>query len=144
MAKIEVARRRGRTIDGHAPGLTGSAARRYAEAGIDNDHECATREEAEDKLAAGMHLIIREGSAAKNFDALHPLIDHFPGQIMFCTDDLHPDDLVAGHIDRVAARAIQAVMIALMFYARPVSIRYSTTGCRSVSCESATAWMPLR
>jgi len=107
MAKIEVARRRGRTIDGHAPGLTGSAARRYAEAGIDNDHECATREEAEDKLAAGMHLIIREGSAAKNFDALHPLIDHFPGQIMFCTDDLHPDDLVAGHIDRVAARAIQ-------------------------------------
>ncbi|KAF0285557.1 adenine deaminase [Spiribacter sp. SSL99] len=108
MAKIEVARRWGRTIDGHAPGLTGAAARDYADAGIHNDHECATREEAEAKLAAGMHLVIREGSAAKNLDALHPLIDRFPGQIMFCTDDLHPDDLVTGHIDRIAARAIQA------------------------------------
>jgi adenine deaminase len=108
MAKIEVARRWARTVDGHAPGLTGSAAHRYADAGIHNDHECATREEAEDKLAAGMQLVIREGSAARNFDALSPLIEHYPEQIMFCTDDLHPDDLVAGHIDRIAARAIQA------------------------------------
>ncbi|RZU98289.1 adenine deaminase [Spiribacter vilamensis] len=108
MAKIDIAKQRGRRVDGHAPGLTGDAARRYADAGIDNDHECATREEAEAKLAAGMHLVIREGSAAKNFAALHPLIDSYPQQIMFCTDDLHPDDLVAGHINRLCARAIAA------------------------------------
>ena len=108
MAKIDIARQRGRTVDGHAPGLTGDAAHRYASAGIDNDHECATREEAEAKLAAGMHLVIREGSAAKNFAALHSLIDTHPHRIMFCTDDLHPDDLVAGHIDRLCARAIAA------------------------------------
>lgn len=108
MAKIDIAKERGRRVDGHAPGLTGDAAQRYADAGIDNDHECATREEAESKLAAGMHLVIREGSAAKNFAALHPLFDSHPQQIMFCTDDLHPDDLVAGHINRLCSRAIAA------------------------------------
>ena len=108
MDKIAVAKRLGRTVDGHAPGLSGDAAQRYADAGIDNDHECATRGEAEDKLAAGMWISIREGSAARNFEALHGLLDTHPQRIMFCTDDLHPDDLAAGHINGIAARAIAA------------------------------------
>lgn len=108
MDKIAVARRFGRTVDGHAPGLRSDAAQCYADAGIDNDHECATRAEAEDKLAAGMWISIREGSAARNFEALHELLDTHPQRIMFCTDDLHPDDLAAGHINVIAARAIAA------------------------------------
>lgn len=106
MAKIEAARRRGMPVDGHAPGLRGAEARRYAEAGITTDHECFTLEEARDKIAAGMHILIREGSAARNFDALHPLIGTHPERVMFCSDDKHPDDLLLGHIDRLAARAV--------------------------------------
>lgn len=105
MAKIAAAHKRGLPVDGHAPGLRGDAARRYAAAGISTDHECVTIEEAEDKIAAGMKIMIREGSAARNFDALHPLIARSPDKIMFCTDDCHPDDLVTGHINRLAARA---------------------------------------
>lgn len=107
MDKIEVAKSRGCRVDGHAPGLKGSDAQNYAAAGIHNDHECSSIEEAEDKLAAGMDIIIREGSAAKNLDALWPLIDRYPDRIMFCTDDLHPDDLVLGHVNRIAAGAIR-------------------------------------
>lgn len=105
MAKIEAALRLGMPVDGHAPGLRGEEARRYAEAGIGTDHECFSLEEARDKIAAGMSILIREGSAARNFDALHPLISEYPGRVMFCSDDKHPDDLFLGHMDRLAARA---------------------------------------
>lgn len=105
MAKIAAAQQRGLPIDGHAPGLRGEEARRYAAAGITTDHECVSLAEAEDKIAAGMTIIIREGSAARNFAALHPLLSKHPGRIMFCTDDCHPDDLQIGHINTLAARA---------------------------------------
>ncbi|MDD5297295.1 MAG: adenine deaminase [Rhodocyclaceae bacterium] len=106
MAKIKAARSRGLPVDGHAPGLTGEAARRYAAAGIGTDHECFSLPEAEDKIAAGMHILIREGSAARNFDALHPLISRHSERLMFCSDDKHPDDLAAGHINQLVARAV--------------------------------------
>jgi len=104
--KIAIARQLGRRIDGHAPGLRGDDARRYAAAGIETDHECVTLDEALDKIAAGMMILIREGSAAKNFEALAPLLKTHPDRVMLCTDDLHPDALVAGHIDRLVARAV--------------------------------------
>lgn len=106
MAKIEVARRLGKPIDGHAPGLRGDEARRYIEAGISTDHECFTAAEALDKIRCGMKILIREGSAAKNFDALIDLIGQYPDFIMFCSDDKHPDSLVAGHINQLVKRAI--------------------------------------
>jgi adenine deaminase len=106
MAKIAAAIRRGKPVDGHAPGLKGDEARRYASAGISTDHECFTLEEAVHKLEAGMKVIIREGSAARNFDALHPLFHHWAGRLMFGSDDKHPDDLLLGHINALAARAL--------------------------------------
>lgn len=107
MEKIAAAHAYGKPIDGHAPGLRGASAAAYARAGITTDHECVTLDEALDKIAAGMHILIREGSAARNFDALHPLLGMYPQRVMFCTDDLHPDALVAGHINRIVARAVQ-------------------------------------
>lgn len=106
MAKIAAAIRRGKPVDGHAPGLTGDDARRYASAGISTDHECFTLEEAVHKLEAGMKVIIREGSAARNFDALHPLFHQWAGRLMFGSDDKHPDDLLLGHINALAARSV--------------------------------------
>lgn len=106
LAKLDLARRRGLPVDGHAPGLRGEDARRYAACGISTDHECSSLEEAMDKLGAGMKILIREGSAARNFDALHPLIASHPRRVMLCSDDKHPDDLARGHIDRLAARAV--------------------------------------
>ncbi|OYV17463.1 MAG: adenine deaminase [Methylococcaceae bacterium NSM2-1] len=106
LAKLELAKRYGCPIDGHAPGLTGEDLRRYADAGISSDHECSSLTEAEAKLAAGLSILIREGSAARNFEALHPLISQFPDKVMFCSDDKHPDDLVSGHINLLAARAV--------------------------------------
>jgi adenine deaminase len=106
MAKLALARERGYPVDGHAPGLQGDAARHYSAAGISTDHECYSIEEARDKIAAGMVVQIREGSAARNFAALHPLITESPGSVMFCSDDKHPDDLLAGHINLLAARAV--------------------------------------
>lgn len=106
MEKLLLARERGYPVDGHAPGLSGDDVRRYAGAGISTDHECFTLEEARAKIAAGMMVQIREGSAARNFEALHPLITEYPEQVMLCSDDKHPDDLVAGHIDRLLARAV--------------------------------------
>lgn len=108
MDKIALARGMGLPVDGHAPGLKGDAARRYARAGISTDHECTSLEEARDKIAAGMHILIREGSAARDFDTLHPLISSHTDRVMLCSDDKHPDDLAAGHIDRLAARAVAA------------------------------------
>ncbi len=107
MAKIAVAKRHGRVIDGHAPGLRGADAARYASFGISTDHECFTEAEARDKIEAGMSIIIREGSAAKNFDALIGLMREFPDRMMFCSDDKHPNDLVVGHIDQLVRRAIR-------------------------------------
>ena len=112
LAMIAAAKRRGKPVDGHAPGLRGAEARAYLERGITTDHECFTLAEAEDKLAVeGVKILIREGSAARNFEELWPLIDRFPGRIMFCSDDKHPDQLVppaAGgwHINRLCARAV--------------------------------------
>jgi adenine deaminase len=106
MAKIAAAQSRHRPVDGHAPGLTGADAVRYAAAGIGTDHECATLAEAEEKLANGMAILIREGSAARNFEALHPLIGRYPGRVMLCSDDRHPDDLSRGHINALARRAV--------------------------------------
>lgn len=107
-AKIAAAQQRGRPVDGHAPGLRDAEAAAYAGSGITTDHECTTLAEAEEKLRAGMRILLREGSAACDFAALHPLIGRYPGQIMLCTDDFHPDDLQRGHIDRLVARAVAA------------------------------------
>jgi adenine deaminase len=106
MAKIAIAKKYGKVIDGHAPGLRGELAKQYIDAGITTDHECFTAEEALDKLKHGMKILIREGSAAKNFDALIPLFPEFSAQMMFCSDDKHPNDLVRGHIDLLAQRAV--------------------------------------
>ena len=107
LAKISAAVERKKPVDGHAPGLLGEEAFRYAQAGPSTDHECFTEEEARAKLDAGMKILIREGSAAKNYAALHTLIAEFPDRCMFCTDDSHPDDLMAGHINRLVMRAIR-------------------------------------
>lgn len=106
LAKIAVAKRLNKPIDGHAPGLRGEAARRYAAAGPQTDHECFTADEALDKLACGMKILIREGSAAKNFDALIGLVPAHAEHLMFCSDDKHPDNLVEGHINLLVKRAI--------------------------------------
>jgi adenine deaminase len=106
MKKISAALDRGKPVDGHAPGLRGEEAGRYIARGISTDHECFTKEEALDKLGFGMKIIIREGSAAKNFDALIDLLNDYPDKIMFCSDDKHPDSLVEGHINQLCARAI--------------------------------------
>lgn len=106
LAMIAAAKQRGKPVDGHAPGLRGDDAARYHAAGISTDHECFTKDEALDKLAAGATIQIREGSAARNFAALFPLIDEFPGRVMLCSDDKHPDELVHGHIDVLVRRAV--------------------------------------
>lgn len=106
MKKITAAHQKGKPVDGHAPGLRGETAEKYISAGISTDHECFTKEEALDKLQYGMKILIREGSAAKNFDALIDLLHDWPEQIMFCSDDKHPDSLVLGHINQLCARAV--------------------------------------
>lgn len=105
-AKIAKAQALGKPIDGHAPGVKGEQAKTYAAAGISTDHECFTIEEAQDKLDCGMKILIREGSAAKNFEALIPLLDKNYERIMFCSDDKHPDNLVEGHINLLVRRAL--------------------------------------
>ena len=107
MKKISAAHHLLKPVDGHAPGLRGDDAKKYIAAGITTDHECYTREEALDKLQNGMKIIIREGSAAKNFEALIDLLHEYPNQMMFCSDDKHPDSLVHGHIDQLCVRAIK-------------------------------------
>jgi len=106
LAKIQAAKDNNKVIDGHAPGLRGEDARRYIEAGISTDHECFTAEEALDKLKYGMKIAIREGSAAKNFEALIGLLDEYPDMIMFCSDDKHPNELAVGHIDQLIKRSL--------------------------------------
>lgn len=106
MEKIAIAHRLGKPVDGHAPGLRGAEAIQYIQAGITTDHECFALDEALHKVENGMKILIREGSAARNFDALHPLIQTHPSMVMFCSDDKHPDELMTGHINKIVARAV--------------------------------------
>jgi len=105
-AILAVARQRGVPLDGHAPGVRGEDLRRYAAAGISTDHESTTLEEGREKIAAGLFVAIREGSAARNFEALWPLLQEAPDRCFFCSDDRHPDDLVESHVDGMVRRAI--------------------------------------
>ena len=106
MKKISWAKYFKKPIDGHAPGLRGSEVRKYINAGISTDHECFKLEEALEKLQKGMKILIREGSAAKNFEALIDLLPEHYENMMFCSDDKHPDDLILGHINQLCARAV--------------------------------------
>jgi adenine deaminase len=110
LAKIKLAHHYNKPVDGHAPGLSGDALKKYVDAGISTDHECFTLAEAEEKLALGMKILIREGSAAKNLDALLPLFDNpaYQDKLMFCSDDKHPDSLVVGHVNLLVKRALEA------------------------------------
>ncbi|MDT0676373.1 adenine deaminase [Autumnicola musiva] len=107
MKKINWAKYFKKPVDGHAPGLRGESAWKYSAAGISTDHECFTYEEAREKLSLGVKIIIREGSAAKNFDALIDLLPENYENMMFCSDDKHPDDLLLGHINELCARAVE-------------------------------------
>ncbi len=105
--KIRIAKKYNKKIDGHAPGLNGTDLVKYISAGIQTDHECSSYEEALEKLHAGMIIQIREGSAAKNFDSLYRIIDLFPEQVMLCSDDLHPNDLLKGHMNLLLQKGIR-------------------------------------
>lgn len=105
--KIRSAIKVNKPVDGHAPGLTGNGLRKYAGANITTDHECATIDEAVEKIRSGIKIQIREGSAAKNFNTLFPLIKQYTEKVMLCTDDCHPDDLVKGHINLLVKRGIE-------------------------------------
>ncbi|MGN8057820.1 adenine deaminase [Pedobacter sp. 22163] len=107
LKKIAAAHQLGKPVDGHAPGLRGDAVQQYINAGISTDHECFTSDEALDKLQRGMKILIREGSAAKNFEALIDLLNDWPEMMMFCSDDKHPDSLVENHINQLCVRAAE-------------------------------------
>lgn len=106
MEKIAITKKYNKPIDGHAPGLRGGDAKNYIDAGISTDHECFTLEEALEKIQYGMKILIREGSAARNFEALHPLLKLHPRACMFCSDDKHPDELLLGHINQLVKKSI--------------------------------------
>jgi len=106
MQKIELAKRFHKPVDGHAPALKADMLKKYISAGITTDHESSSYEEAKEKLDNGMKILIREGSAAKNFEALHPLIDDYYDNLMFCSDDRHPNDLKKEHINALVKRAV--------------------------------------
>lgn len=104
--KIDSAKNLGKPIDGHAPGLSGEMLRKYVSAGITTDHECSRLEEAKEKISLGMKILIREGSAAKNLNALKDLFNTDPGKVMLCSDDLHPEMLLGRHINKLIAQLI--------------------------------------
>jgi len=106
LKKLQAAKKHNKPIDGHAPGLMGDAMKNYFSKGISTDHECYMYQEALEKLQFGVKVMIREGSAAKNFETLIPLLEKYPEQIMFCSDDKHPDGLILGHINLLVKRAI--------------------------------------
>ena len=108
MSKIKAAKEYGKPVDGHAPGLTGEKLKKYIEAGISTDHECFTIKEAKEKIRNGMKILIREGSAAHNFDDLLPLLEENYKSCMLCSDDKHPDDLIKGHINLLVKKAINS------------------------------------
>ena len=107
LKKIAWAKHYGKPIDGHAPGVVGDDITKYINAGISTDHECFTYAEGLEKLQKGMKILIREGSAAKNFEALIDLLPEHYENMMFCSDDKHPDDLLLGHINQLCARAVE-------------------------------------
>ncbi|WP_372754597.1 adenine deaminase [Labilibaculum sp.] len=108
LRKIRACKNLGKKVDGHAPGLKGQNLKKYVASGISADHECSNIEEALEKISLGMMIQIREGSAAKDFEALYPLFDSHPEKIMLCTDDLHPDDLIEnGHINYLIKRGLK-------------------------------------
>ena len=107
LEKIMIAKEYGKPIDGHAPGLKGEDVKKYINAGISTDHECFTIEEALGKISYGMKILIREGSAAKNYEALHSLIKTHNNMVMFGSDDKHPDDLIKGHINELVKRSLK-------------------------------------
>ena len=104
--KIEAAKKQNKKIDGHAPGLSKENLVKYINAGISTDHECSSLKEAKEKIKLGMKVLIREGSAAKNFSNLHKLIKNNSANVMLCTDDCHPDDLIKGHINIKVKKAL--------------------------------------
>ncbi|MDO6597305.1 adenine deaminase [Oceanihabitans sp. 2_MG-2023] len=106
LKKIAHAKANNKPVDGHAPGVIGEDITKYIAAGIYTDHECFTYDEALEKLQKGMKILIREGSAAKNFEALIDLLPEHFENMMFCSDDKHPDDLMVSHINAVCARAV--------------------------------------
>jgi adenine deaminase len=106
LKKMQHSKNNNKPIDGHAPGLRGEDATKYIAAGISTDHECFTFDEALEKLQKGMKVLIREGSAAKNFEALIALLPEYFENMMFCSDDKHPDDLLLGHINQLCERAV--------------------------------------
>jgi adenine deaminase len=106
LKKLELAKQYNLPIDGHAPGVRGNDLRKYIDHGVVTDHECEDYDEAEEKIKAGMKIQIREGSAAKSFDILIPLLKKYPESIMFCSDDRHPDDLIQCHINDFVKRAV--------------------------------------
>ena len=105
-AKLSSAKKYNKPVDGHAPGLKGNDAKKYAQAGISTDHECFTTEEALDKMKSGMFVQIREGSAARNFESLIELMGEYSDKIMLCSDDKHPNDLEKGHINQLIKRSL--------------------------------------
>jgi len=107
MGKIRIARRLGKKVDGHAPGLRGEHAKQYCEAGISTDHECLDIEEALEKIGYGMKIHIREASAARCLNILYPLLENHSESCMFCSDDIHPDDLIQGHINEMVRKTVQ-------------------------------------
>jgi adenine deaminase len=104
--KINIAKKYSKKIDGHAPGLMGKDLEKYVQAGISTDHECLSKEEAIEKIRLGMKILIREGSAARNFDELIPIAEDYPESCMFCSDDKHPDDLIKGQLNILVNRAL--------------------------------------
>lgn len=106
MRKLKAAADKGKVVDGHAPGLKDENLKKYVSSGISTDHECFTLEEALEKIALGMKILIREGSAAKNYNSLCSLIKTHPESTMLCTDDCHPEDLLVGHINRSVKRSL--------------------------------------
>ena len=146
LAKIALAQAFNKPIDGHAPGLTGADAQQYMDAGISTDHECFTYEEGLDKAQRGMNILIREGSAARNFDALIPLLAQFPAQVMFCSDDKHPDTLAEGHINQLVVRALAAghslwhVLLAACL--NPVLHYRMPVGLCAKATPPITSWLP--
>ncbi len=106
LAKLEAAKKAGKPVDGHASGLHGQDLLKYSAAGISTDHECVSMEEALERIKAGMKVIIREGSAACDFEALSALLADHSNELMFCSDDKYPDELMEGYIDEMVRRSI--------------------------------------
>lgn len=106
VGKVKAALAVGKVVDGHAPGVLGEDLVKYLCAGITTDHECSTVQEANERIALGAKIIVREGSAARNFDALSDVLAQHPEVAMLCSDDKHPDDLIEGHIDALVRRGL--------------------------------------